>query len=220
MPYASPLLRVTALFDIVNSDERASFGLHFASSAYTAAPVPLPDENLENILQIWQAFIGNGNLGAATYGRIIGAKSAAIGTDGHYLSDPTLITDTPVPGSKQGVPAQATTVCSLRSGSTLGKGNYGRIYWPYSLPAQTNDTPYLTTAVHSALADNFATMLGAVEAEVEDATIGNPVLVIASKVGAGLNKRVAQVAVGRVTDTQRRRRNALTENYEVRNLPA
>jgi len=122
----------------------------------------------------------------------------------HYAQAPSI----PVPTSTHA--PQVTYVVTLWSGENLRRANYGRFYVPMPISAWD----YVNGRMDQPYCDNLATaaknMLHAIEGEV-DTAITPAQLGLISKVGAGEWKPVAKIAVGRVLDTQRRRRNKLDE---------
>ena len=147
------------------------------------------------------------------------AKLAQIGTDGKYMREPRIHTPpTPVYGTgSTRIPAQLCTTITLSSGANLGKGNRGRIYLPaINYQVDAVDGRWGVTRVQEAAAQ-FKATLEAIRSEVN--TIWNAAEpIIASETGGGTTKVVKEIWVGRVPDTQRRRRNAFREGYVAETL--
>lgn len=117
-------------------------------------------------------------------------------------------------GSTNAHPAQTAIVCSLRSNSPGGRGR-GRLYWPAigkSLDATTLRWP---SAGQAALLTGFDTYLGALQDALNVDEIPGLTefqLAVWSRTSQSFPP-VVRLQVGDVPDTQRRRRDALAENY-------
>jgi len=138
-------------------------------------------------------------------------KLAILKTDGEYKLEPKLLEKTPVAGnSGSGLSWNQTAMCvSLRTGQSLGYANHGRFYLPtpgYARPANaTGITAVQATDLAKTVARSFSTIT------TELSTVGQEMqLAILSK--HGVSKPVTLFSVGRVPDTQRRRRNAVKED--------
>lgn len=143
------------------------------------------------------------------------AKVAAIGADGAYLTDPVFYNDaTPTTGygSASRLPNQISLGVSLWSGQTLGKGNYGRMYWPGLMASVETDGRW-DASMGTALGANISAMLTAWAGEVSTVGVAAGQLSIMTQGATPQNKSVEWVRIGRVPDTQRRRRNSLVESY-------
>lgn len=142
-------------------------------------------------------------------------KIAAIKTDGLYDREPKVYEDTTpnAGGSTYFNALQVAVVASLRSGQTLGRANYGRMYLPIGSLSRTSGSPYFPASQATTIATAVKTWLQAVEGEVSTAGMAYEPAVMSS-LGSGTTKPVTRVEVGRVMDTQRRRRNRIPELYE------
>jgi len=144
-------------------------------------------------------------------------RIAAVGTDGHEIGDAKIYeeTGTLVSGanSQTGVP-QASVCVGLRSGSTTGGANYGRMYIPHTRFNTPSNLAVAATSTASSGVTVFKTFLSGVKTDLDAQMVTDLVpFVMSSKVGQA-SKPVAQIAIGCVTDTQRRRRNRLEETYQ------
>jgi hypothetical protein len=146
-------------------------------------------------------------------------KLNRIDTAGHYMDNtPHEFTfGTPIVGGGGGVcPPQLTIVASLRGVADRAKAGRGRMYFP---PSQLCTSSLaidgrLTAPNALQYASGVRQLLG----QINDAYLAaglTAVCGIASKAGSGAFQGVSSVAVGRVVDTMRSRRNKDTEAYEV-----
>lgn len=142
-------------------------------------------------------------------------KVAAVKTDGLYQGDAAYFTDaTPTVGfdAATRLPNQISMCVSLWSGQQLGKGNYGRMFWP-GIAGTVGTDGLWSAGVGTTWGANFAAMLLAWAGELATVALPNMYLAIMTQGLTPQNKRVTKLRVGRVPDTQRRRRNALGESY-------
>lgn len=209
MPYAANFMRMSVLHHILDTDETSQWDLTLSSPVILAGGYPdLAD--LTTIRDAVYEYLNATSSGRATYSRWDGVKFALTGTDGHYIEDPLVLEAGPGSpgGSVTGLPAQSSVVTTLWSGSSLGKGNYGRFYHPYSGPTSAA-TPYMSTDLQS----TFLTAAQGLVNDIED-VLGEGSVIINSDSTAGPQQKSVQfVRVGRVPDTQRRRRRSLDESY-------
>lgn len=150
-------------------------------------------------------------------GRVIltGIKLNRIDTSGHY-ADPDTREYTyaaPIYGTTGGnVAPQLTMVSSLLTNVPRGAGSKGRMYMPPQAPllGLANDGR-LTALDAASLAGATVDLLNRLN------TVYVPLgasVVIASKSAPGYMRVVNRVAVGRVPDTMRSRRNTQPEDYQ------
>nr|CRY96585.1 hypothetical protein [uncultured prokaryote] len=144
-------------------------------------------------------------------------KIAAIGTDGKYLGPNTMaenLFDSAATGSATTNfhPGQCSFVITLTTAVARGQAAMGRVY----LPTQTYAIES-NGAISSGLqGDAIDTGLGLLDALAANMP-GD--LAVVSGVGDGLARPITGVRVGRVMDTQRRRRRSLPELYQEAEWP-
>lgn len=140
-------------------------------------------------------------------------KCNGVDTDGHYISlgtNQALYADLAggVTGSVPVHPLQVALCVSLLTGYSRGPAHRGRFYLP--LPATPVDANGTISSTDAGLVDTssetFLTALNSVNAAWD-------VAVFSRKAGAPAHRVVTGMAVGRVLDTQRRRRRSLVEAY-------
>lgn len=145
-------------------------------------------------------------------------KFNGIGKNGRYIEQVTH--EVTFPGVAGGVggagphpPNQICMVVSLLTGFTRGPAHRGRFYLP--MPAMAvGVTGMVGEGERNLLLTETQTLI----AEMSDVpgadTAQSPgVVVMSRKLGAPATRRVTGVAIGRVLDTQRRRRRSLPEQY-------
>lgn len=226
MAYSAPHLYVTWGGPAYNDQESWQTGVRFA---------PIPDgpwsidfdgpqqiaEALQDPLEAWWTGGTVPFSVAATLGWV---KVAQVGPDGRYVpveGNPGIAEWTPpTPGPSSGVPApQLSIAVTLDSGSRLGRARTGRSYLP---PANINisgTTGLITENGANACRDTFATLLAAMRDEINTVVVtGILQPAIMSEIGQGQTRQVQSVRVGRVIDTQRRRRSSIPELYSP-NVP-
>lgn len=222
MAYSGQFLKLTWEWSVLGTDEIANTSLNFTTSpGWSGASGQLTalgaGSHLTNIYAMMQSLVTN--LGQADYSVLHAVKAAAIGTDGTYIAEPIVYEQlSPTAGEATQVPAQVTICASLRSGFTIGGGNYGRMYIPHCLPGMTAGSPYLNAANMADLAGLIKTFVNDVSDEVNVAGPSVVFPAIMSNKGSGTGKQIIQVGTGRVPDTQRRRRNRLDDTATLVSL--
>lgn len=140
-------------------------------------------------------------------------KMAFIGKDGLYFREPTIYDfTTPITGGDSTkVPAQQALAVTFESDKFRAPGKNARIFLPLYAGAVGVDG-YVSQSDVTYVMDNMQLMLGQIEQaiEVEDDT--PPRLIVASQKTL-VHNTVTKIKVGRVIDTQRRRRNKFQELY-------
>lgn len=140
---------------------------------------------------------------------------------GLLKGDPLIATTTPPSGiagpqSTISHPFQIAQCVTLWSGQTFGKGNYGRFYLPGPAYNIGDD------GAVSGTVENACNWVGAWLKTIENSAASWPdgsspmyisIMHKAAAQSSARTRRVAQVRVGNVMDTQRRRRNHLNETY-------
>lgn len=148
-------------------------------------------------------------------------KFSEIGANGALLGQPLVVPSTPqsgIAGPQTTVahPFQISYVMTLWSGSTYGKGNYGRCYLPAPAFASNNDGAI--SGSQQSMVDWFGSWLKGIESSAATWPNGSAPMWVhimhqGSSSGGERSNRVAKVRAGNIMDTQRRRRNKLREVY-------
>ena len=111
-----------------------------------------------------------------------------------------------------GHPYQTSAVTSLRSAFPGGQGR-GRLYWPATGATLLSSNLRIDPTVVSTALGAIKTYLSDIEAAVA-VSAGPADLAVWSRTGSAFHA-VNEIRQGDVADTQRRRRDALAENYNV-----
>jgi hypothetical protein len=209
---------VNLLFSDVSSDERAQTGYSVTDPSDTGfdAAAHLADlpSGFGNSLAALYTTLASNPIFWAEYSTLVGVKAAALDTNGEYIAEPrTWEISTPPFGSINNVHPQLTVVLSLRTGMTFGQANYGRMYLPHSflaLPTDESRASLTAATAAAALGADFINDVNSLHGVTPPGQVCN-----LSAVGTGTTKAVTFVGVGRVTDTQRRRRAQLDEETQL-----
>jgi len=152
-------------------------------------------------------------------------KLNPIGQDGHYLEPTTLeyAFAPPVNGGSSAVlhPNQCTLVVSTRTALERGHAHAGRFYLPLCAKSLETQSGAISPGEAMLVATAAATFLSELHDQPGPDLLGPEDFHVAvmSSVGQGFTNRITHVRVGCVIDTQRRRRNDLSENYQSAPLP-
>lgn len=143
-------------------------------------------------------------------------KANKIDVDGRYIEDQTYEHPVSNLGGASVIdprfPTQISLCVSLTTGFSRGTAHRGRFYLPMPNEALASDGRY-TAAYPLAVANR--SMIFVNDINTVFSTAGSPVrvCVMSKKDGASGQRAVSGIEVGRVLDTQRRRRNAMNEQY-------
>jgi hypothetical protein len=143
--------------------------------------------------------------------RLLGVKVAPVQADGLYGDGNDSITallDAPVAGgsSQQTLIPQASLCATLVTTRSRGRGSKGRFYPPpQGVPVGANG--------RIGAGEAAGTLAAHRQLLIDVNSAGAGVVVVGSSLGAGSLLQVVEVRLGKVVDTQRRRRNAIAEEY-------
>jgi hypothetical protein len=207
MTYLVPHWLITVGGDAWSSTETWQFGVRATNQS---PAVPADAQALANALATpTQTFFSHTDCRVNQYVRLMWIKVAWVLETGLYPADftPGIYTyPTPVagPNTTATLPQSALAV-TLLTGIPRGRASKGRFYLPGWSPTGQADGR-LTTTQADAVETAAKTWLNAIKATAQVTDI-----VVMSKLGTGTAGTVLNVGVGRVVDTQRRRRRKLKE---------
>ena len=214
MPYAAPHIHLTwggTLYGV----ETWSNGLRISHPDSGAGPLMLGwaqnylDEAVAAISKWWTS----GTLFANNRAFLTWVKMQPVGTDGKYLAgqdtNEQLLAAPGLPGGGGRTAPQLAVVHTLLTSRPRGLASHGRIYVPAGVTGQDDGLLFATDCMNMAKAT--ATLIKDL-ASMDNPGIGTNVQVMSQR---GISATVERVGVGRVIDTQRRRRRNLPEEYQI-----
>lgn len=208
-----PHWRMTAHFtlgQIGTPVEEATCTLNFDPGPvvdFGASAQGIADDSYED----WATFVTSSDARVSNATMLDGLKLYSIDAGGHIDEDPVIAEGATARGATSSGrhPYQITNVVTLVAG-VRGKGRFGRIY----LPPQGFDVGA------EGLIDNtqLGTMFSAVQTLLTSLSNRPGLdagwhLAVAGRTGSGTLREVDTLKMGRVADTQRRRRRSLDESY-------
>jgi hypothetical protein len=177
----------------------------------------VPEWNAGFIWNAVAAFHMNPQSQISSAAKLTFVKTNKIDVNGHYKNQTSNeFVSQPVPGGGGApkYPHQISLVASLTTGFTRGMAHRGRFYMPSPVSALAADGR-ITESSSSIAAGAVKTFIEALSDTPGFDAPGSVGVVVMSRKGTGTTRRVTGVEVGRVLDTQRRRRNALIENHSA-----
>lgn len=221
MVYAHTVNRITLSGTMFGGAEEWSTGFFLGQEGSNATQ--MTQAGLDQIRDAWAAFMTNALSWVSNQYSFVQAKSALIDDTGHTILDSVMYSypgsSVTGAGTSQWLPPQCSLVVTLLSDRPRGKASKGRMYLPgYCGGIGSNGKA--DGAVTNAIANNLKTFF---DSFADDADVPDQLILAAKGTGPvpGLtaqNDYVETIRVGDVIDTQRRRRNGLVEQYQVRTL--
>ena len=192
--------------------------------AETEALIPANDaagwdvqDLLDHYKTVIQAHHANSAAQISPRAKLTYVKFNRVDINGHYI-DPTTFESLFAPvsggGASWACPNQISLVVTLTTAISRGLANKGRIFAPTPSAEPDASTGLISSAAAGGIAAQYKAFLEALSDVPGLDTADTPGVCVMSKVGSGATHRVSGVRVGRVYDTQRRRRNALAEDYQ------
>lgn len=214
------VVRATFSGTMFGGSEIWSTGLYFGWPDRDADPIT--GQGLADVSAAWETFFAKPSSAISSQYSYNLLKMSVINNDGKTVADSGVFHAPTSPvlggGSPAALPPQVSLVASLTNSTPRGLATKGRMFLP-GVSAMVQATGKLDSFTRDAIAGNLKTFFDSI---YNDADLpGQPVLI---SVGRGPlhtdgNVRlVTQVKVGDVYDTQRRRRNALSESYKSLNV--
>ena len=196
-----------------------SAGEDWVDAVAALAEIGASDSTMQDILSELSDLMSLSQCSWADYSTLASLKVSARGTTGAYLTDPVVYLGDPTfTGAIGNTAPQESIVLSLRSGFHLGKANFGRMYLPHTRLQQVALAMTGTAGNAATVAEGGVNFVNGTTVALNAVTTDILRPMILSSQGVGTSREVTQVAVGVVTDTQRRRRNKLDENYQFQSL--
>jgi len=214
------IVKVTLSGTMFGGAEIWSTGFYLGSETADASPITA--QGMADVSFAWETFFKAASSEISskyTYNQL---KMHVVNNDGKTLADSAQYHSpaTAAVGGYVGaaLPPQIAVVATLANSMPRGLATKGRMFLP-GVASTIDTTGHIPTASTTAIATNLKTFFDAIHNDAD--TPGN--LMLAS-VGRGplhtdgAIRKVDTVRVGNVFDTQRRRRNALTETYVTKVL--
>jgi hypothetical protein len=205
--------------------EQWTCGLRLASGVSEAGLAPLPlgisDSFLSDLLGSYVPAIKTFHTTAATginsACKLTYVKAAAIGVDGKYLPDQTSVARSdfaPLAGghTAQTPPNQVALCVTTKTARLRGHAHQGRFFLPLVSIDVSNVDGLMSAGNAAGVAAQAKILIEALSDIPGVDIITSPGAAVMSKIGSGATNRITGVAVGRVLDTQRRRRRSLPES--------
>jgi hypothetical protein len=172
------------------------------------------------IKSAWATFFGAGANMIGYRWKTDGVKIAHLKTDGKTDLDNVVTSyfTTPVAGPSTGIgfPPQVSVVATLLADNGRGLAGKGRMFIP-GVQQGLDATGHMGSPYPQTLATNLAAFFADIQSSFD--VVGQLINASQGRIVAGgtgpLNRAVTHVRVGNVYDTQRRRRNQLSEVYST-----
>lgn len=214
------VVKVTLSGTMFGGGEIWSTGFYMGSETADAAPITA--QGMADVSAAWETFFKNASSEISnkyTYNQL---KMHVVNNDGKTLADSAQYhspATAAVGGSASAaLPPQVALVATLANSLPRGLATKGRMFLP-GINSIVDATGHIGVSSTGSISTNLKTFFDAI---YNDADLpGNPVL---ASVGRGplhtdgAIRRISTVRVGNVFDTQRRRRNALTESYTTKTV--
>lgn len=216
MTYEHSFLKISAIGQLSNTEEifATSFHAGYENNSISAPEwEALTPTVLNDIADAFGAFWSSNEARVPAPWILQTVKVAALNLEGKYIFEPKQVNGLNINGARVGQPfaAQLSLASTIVSGKWRDPGKYNRMYIPTI--AVANPTSSLSETEQTGYLNAFKGMIN----DMNDAlsTINpNVKVIVASNTSSGGSALYAKsVRVGRVIDTQRRRRNKLPENY-------
>jgi len=172
------------------------------------------------------AYWADTHVGASRKAILNWVKFNAINSEGNYLDSENSnehVLTTPVtppafsPLGTETIP-QAALCLGMTTAAKRGPASKGRIFLPPQQYVYQSGSPRIDTTALGQILTAFHTFIAALNNWPGTDVPHDPVVSVLSPVGSGHSKPVTGVRVGDLYDTQRRRRNRLTESYTVQTV--
>lgn len=214
MAYPYNFLKLTFGGNIWNGLDQWSNGINFGKETEN---INITQQDLNGLAETFASHIREWFSSNQSYisnrSQLEWVKVAVIGADGKYVYDADVYDlETPVPGASiVNVAPQLTVVQTMETSRRRVPGRFARIYPPLNVPMLGNE-PYITSNIANSMRNTFAKLIQDLNSQTGVMARENIRAIVASE-KTNQHYFVQSVKVGNVIDTQRSRRNALTETY-------
>jgi hypothetical protein len=154
------------------------------------------------------------NLAVCPWNRMTAIKLAPVGTDGHYPPGEDAFEHIYSGGVAGGAvvsniiwPPQCSYSVGLQTAALRGRGHIGRFYLP-SMAFNVNTATGKVGDLAGSAGAVLRTWINAINATTDIGTVG-----VITSLGSGTSRVCTGIRLGQVIDTQRRRRNNISETY-------
>ena len=218
MAYSHPFIKLTWGGTLAEGQDIWSSGLHLATpendegqilASFIAMALEGTITPLSNRVV---TFFSQVNTGVPTGVKLTWVKLAMIGTDGKYSQPPIEIEkDTSGGSNVAGVP-QNSLVVTLDSDKWKDPGKYNRFYMPFGL-AGAGSVYSLNTLAQNNYLTNAKTFINGINSDLSFLDTNLTVSCVTTSEVTNGYLPVQKIKIGRLVDTQRRRRNSIPEVY-------
>jgi len=211
------VVKVTLSGDMFGGAEEWSTGFHMGLENSDAPAIT--EQGIADVAEAWATFFRDVNAGISNRYSFKMCKMAMINNDGktvpdsaQYYSPQTAVVGGGGPAMN---PPQIALVATLANSLPRGLATKGRMFLP-GVNFAIDDSGHIPSIYTDNVATALQTFFNTIFQDAD--TPGNPVL---ASTGRGLLqtdgaiRNVTQIRIGNVFDTQRRRRNALSETYKT-----
>lgn len=220
MAYPYQFIKFTFGGALAGNNEIWTCGFHLGhgTAGVTVGQFNALEASLPSLGDLVKSYITDASMRIPSGASVQWIKLALIGTDGKYVTEPLeyILPSSGAGQASTGYVPQASTVVTLVSGKFKDPGKYNRFYLPAAPPSGLGSYR-LTQAQTEAMAATSAEFLGDVHEIVYHEANGLTIKAVSQNVSEYYD--VIWARVGDVLDTQRRRRNKISENYYDTQLP-
>jgi hypothetical protein len=198
--------------------------LRCAPTSIVPGAVNISDGDLDGLMASYvpavKAFHARASTKIFTYASLLWVKAAAIDQNGKYKVGQVSVKEEQFAavnggGTSPGVPNQVALAVSLTTALPRGYGHAGRFYLPMPTTVPDASDGLITTGDADSVRGSVKTFLESIADVPGIDTDISPEPVVMSRHGSGSTHKITGCKIGRVLDTQRRRRRSLPENYRI-----
>lgn len=214
MPYAENFTTLTMNGTLADGDEIWSAGLHIRGQAtFEGEWFTFFSTRANELRDICEAYISDVATNVPAGAKLTSIKLSRRGTDGKYMNAPIEVQADAQGAITNSYAPQNSMVNTLVSSRWKDPGRYNRFYLPFAFGSISGDYE-LDSVRQAAYVGALATFIGEINDVLEEEGPGaSAAVAVLSNSATGTPSLVEEVRIGKVVDTQRRRRNKLNESY-------